>query len=303
MRKLFLLLIVFSAFSIVFAEDVGAKLNSINVEILINSDLSVDEFVTVTGFNNYTVNSSYLYVFLNDIPDDLIVTDENGTVLNQTSFVANGIFTIRILDTISPKSSKTYTLKYSNDDIIQRFDNNFVFSYYFTSYYNLSDFSLELVLPKGFGITQKDINTISPPSSRIFSDGQQIILAWEQGINYLESNIYLVFFERIAFGLFSLWWIIGSVLLGAGIGAGVTYYLLKRKRKDIVTMALIRDEKLVVDYVLDHDNEVFQNDVGKALDFSKPKLSKIVHNLEDKKILKVSPAGRKNKISVNKKVL
>ena len=137
-----------------------------------------------------------------------------------------------------------------------------MFSYSFTSYYVLNEYNLELVLPKGFGITQKDVNTVSPPSSRIFSDGQQIILEWNEVLEYLEDSNYLVFFERIAFSNFSPAWSILFFIIGGGVGSVCMYYFLKRKRKDIVTMALTRDEKLVVDYVL-NNNDVFQNEVGK----------------------------------------
>jgi uncharacterized membrane protein len=68
-------------------------------------------------------------------------------------------------------------------------------------------------------------------------------------------------------------------------------------------MALARDEKRVVDYVLKQGKEVFQNDIGKALDLSKPKLSKIIHKLKSKKILLITHSGRKNKISINKEIL
>ncbi len=303
MKKLVFLLLLLFLTSHGFAEAVGASVDSINIRVVINSDLSVDEEIIVNSINTYSTNSSYMYFFLSDLPEDLTITDENNNEYNYTSFVANGIYTLRLIDELMPNCSKIYYFSYSNNDIVQKFDRNHIFSYLFTSYYNISDFSLELVLPRGFGITQKDINTVSPPSSRIFSDGQQIIIEWVGGMNYLDTNTYLVFFERLAFSNFGIGSLITAVIIGFIIGGGLTYYFLKRRRKEIVTMALTKDEKNIVDFILSNNNDVFQNNVGKELDFSKPKLSKIIHNLQDKNILSVSPSGRKNKLRVNKRVL
>ena len=305
MKKLFLIMMLFLCIQIIFAEDagVGAEVSGLSVETVINSDLSVAERITVEAFNSRSINSSYLYIFLSDIPENLQISNVNNTLLNYSSFIANGIYTIRLIDTIPSNSSKEYYLDFSNDNTVQRFDKTYVFSYVFNSYYDLNDVSFKLVIPVGFGIAVQEGNNISPPTSRLFSDGQQIIIEWIEDLNYLETRTFLVFFEKIAFSSFSIWFLLLAAVAGFIMGGGAVYFALKRKSKSIVTMALTKDEKSLVDYVLANNNSVFQNDIEKSLDFSKPKLSKIVHNLKEKNIILICPKGRKNEIEVNKEIL
>jgi len=204
MKKILCFVIMCFIVSVGFSEDFGAKIRSIHSKVIIDSDLKVNQETVIGAFNDRSVNASYVYVFLSDLPKDLLILDEQEQEVNYTSFVANDIYTIRILDEIEPNNLKYYTISYSNNQLVQWIDNNYyLFSYSFTSYYVLNEYSFELVLPRGFGITQKDVNTVSPPSSRIFSDGQQIILEWNEVLEYLENTNYLVFFERIAFSNFS----------------------------------------------------------------------------------------------------
>ncbi|PIU62979.1 hypothetical protein COS83_01410 [archaeon CG07_land_8_20_14_0_80_38_8] len=303
MKKAVLVLLPLLLIGAVFAEDAGGAVKSMNMEITINSDLTVTQTLNIEVVNTRTMKTSYIYIFLSDTPSNLQIIDENNTVLNYTSFVANNIYTIRLLDEIMPNSSKNYILKYNNEGIVQKFDNNYIFSYSFTSYYELEDFTIRLILPKGFGITLKEGNTVSPPTSRLFSDGQQVMIEWTEQVDYLETKTYLVFFERIALITYSIGLLFLTGLTCFMLGVTAAYFVLKRRRKDIVTMALTADEKKVVDYVLEKGSNVYQNDAGKALDFSKPKLSKIVHNLEDKNIIKLTPSGRKNTITINKEIL
>lgn len=303
MKKFLILLIILSVISACFAQEGGAKVESISADIIINHNLTVNQILMVEGVNNHNMNTSYIYIFLSDVPKDLKLKGENGVIVNYTSFVANGVFTLRVLDQIAPNSSKTYTLSYSNDNVLQSFDENYVFSYPFTSYYSLESFDLKLFLPTGYGITRKESNTVSPPTSRLFSDGQQVIIEWVDELDYLDTNTYLVFFERITTNNIPVSYMAITGILCFFAGAAITYVILKRKRKEIVTMALTKDEKSIVDYVIKEGNEAFQNDIGKALDFSKPKLSKIIHKLEDKNIIMLTPCGRKNKIKINDEIL
>ncbi len=288
-RHLFLFLITVSI-GMAFSE--GAVVTGMGVDIHIDSHLVSHEKVIVQANNFHNVNSTYVYLFLSDKPSSVKIYDVNHTSINFSSYIANGVFVIRIMDIIAPNSSKLYYLEYDNS-LIRRFDKTYMFNFLFTSYYNLSTFSLRVFLPKGYTITREEGNTIFPPTSMLFSDGQQIIVQWKHPLVYLETYNYMVFFEKVAVSSYSFVWLIVCGLCGAIIGGLIVYYRMRSYKKEIVTMALSRDEKLVVDFVMNH-KEVSQKEIAIALDFSKPKLSKIVHNLESKGIVKLIHKGREN---------
>ncbi len=290
----FLLLLGFSI-GVSFSE--GAVITGMGIDIHIDSHLVSHEKVIVQANNFHDVNSTYVYLFLSDKPDSIKIYDVNNTVLNFSSYIANGVFVIRIMDTIAPNSSKLYYLEYENN-LVRRFDNTYMFNFFFTSYYNLSTFSLRVFLPEGYTITREEGNTIFPPTSMLFSDGQQIIVQWKHQLTYLNTYNYIVFFEKVPVSSYSLVWLLLSGLCGAVVGGATVYYYMKSHKKEIVTMALNRDEKLVVDFVMNH-GEISQKEIAIALDFSKPKLSKILHNLESKGIVRLIHKGRENIVKIS----
>lgn len=300
-RNVIILLVLFFFPGLVFAQ-LTASVESMNIVLDLSTTTASTETMTITAINNYDEPTDTIYVLFNNAPYNLDVTNENGFMMNYSVLLTNGVYSVKINEVIAPNSSEIFILSFSNN-AVESIEEYFLMSYSFTSYYSLDDFYLRILLPSGYGITQKEGSSISPQPSRLYSDGQQIIVEWIEPINYLESNAYFLFFEELSTSTTSIGSFILFVLIGFILGFAVSYVWLKRKSKEIITMALTPDEKNIIDLLMRTKKDIFQNDIGKKLDFSKPKLSKIIHVLENKKILIVIPAGRRNKIELNKEIL
>lgn len=306
MKKIILIIILCNLLLLTLSGsfcETNTKLLNLDIELTINPDLTINTLITTKVYNNSTKVSKYFYLFVSDQPDEIVIVDEQGNNINFTKYRVNNGLSIKIEDIIKSNESKIYTLTYLSKGLIQKYKNNFLFSYNYKSAYELPNFNLKLILPKGYGTTSEVLDPISPPTSRLFSNGQQIMIEWDNGLHYLETNSYSVFFEKINVISFSL--IIGIIffILGSIFGGIILYFFMKKNNKGFVAMALSIDEKKVLDFIIEVGNKAFQKDIGKAIDFSKPKLSKIITQLKNKKIIFSKRDGRKNLIIINNKIL
>ncbi|VVB75204.1 Uncharacterised protein [Candidatus Tiddalikarchaeum anstoanum] len=301
MKRLIILTILsLMLFKLSFGLD--AEVTSFHITLDLTTGVS-SETISVTANNPYNESTNTLYVLLEDSPYRLEINDGTNRIMNFSSFVTNGVFTIKVYDVIPSNSSKVYNLVFLNDKVVRPIEDYYLMTYSFNSFYDDDDFSMIVKLPSGFGITQRDGGSVSPQPSHLYSDGQQIIIEWNERIEYGESGSYMVFFEKLTTPSVSFegFVIVGFICFVAGFV--LSQIMSRRKRKEIVAMTLTGDEKKVVDLVLKSKTILYQNDIEKGLDFSKPKLSKIIHFLETKSIIFVTPVGRKNKIELNKKMI
>ncbi|MDP2673041.1 MAG: hypothetical protein Q8O84_04480 [Nanoarchaeota archaeon] len=176
------------------------------------------------------------------------------------------------------------------------------------------EFIFVLKLPLGYIIPEdsdKDKSFfISPEADKIYSDGQRIILKWEEK-ELNEKFEVSVISEQIA-NLFNLNFILIIALI-----VGILFYVLyikKIKKKKQVTAIkrkkgkskteileghLMESEKKIIDELKNADKkELWQKQLQLKTDFSKAKLSRIIRNLEARNIIQKIPFGNTNKIKL-----
>ncbi|MFH0954655.1 MAG: hypothetical protein V1777_00955 [Candidatus Micrarchaeota archaeon] len=101
------------------------------------------------------------------------------------------------------------------------------------------------------------------------------------------------------------------ILIGIIIGAIVFFFMSSRmenKEKELqkVTSALVqflgKDEKLVVQKLLDSQGQVLQADVSRIAGVGKLKSHRIIQRLSDRGVIIIEPFGKTNRIRLNKEL-
>lgn len=146
---------------------------------------------------------------------------------------------------------------------------------------------------------------LSPTPQEVYSDGQQIILSWEQtGQEFpISAVMRKVITQPIA-------WIIATILSLLVAAGAVVYIVLRKpqtkvvkvkpkakKKPKAVVPTLIDNEQQVVNY-LKENGQVWQKQIQQATGFSKAKVSRVIRNLEARGVIEKTPYGNTNKISL-----
>ncbi len=93
-------------------------------------------------------------------------------------------------------------------------------------------------------------------------------------------------------------YLIAGILLGAAGFAAVSR--IKKARDRVSYTLLTRDEENIVRVILEGGGELMQDQLPKKTSFSRPKISRIVSDLEGRGILSKEPNGRTQKLQVKK---
>jgi uncharacterized membrane protein len=90
--------------------------------------------------------------------------------------------------------------------------------------------------------------------------------------------------------------------MAAAVGVFIGGYLMaKRKRQgEVVRVFLNPDEKYVVDFIRGQGGEVLQQEIWRAneVGFSRPKVSRIIADLEERGIIKREPYKKTFKVKM-----
>ncbi|VVB81867.1 Uncharacterised protein [uncultured archaeon] len=165
---------------------------------------------------------------------------------------------------------------------------------------------VSIKLPLGYIIPrEKDKDEdfyVTPQATDTYSDGQRIILYFEQ--KGQEFPISIVARQVVATQ--TGWMIAAFTAITIAI---ITSYIVvhqrrrtkqKQKKKTIIVPTLIDNEQKVVNF-LKENGEVWQKQIQQATQFSKAKVSRIVRNLEERGVITKTIYGNTNKIALKTK--
>lgn len=201
------------------------------------------------------------------------------------------------------------SIKYETSYPIASVGENTLFHYTDKLPYAADSQRVTLTLPVGYIIPRergKDESFyISPKPSDVYSDGQRIILQWEQEGQELPITVLARKVIGPPFG-----WIATTVLSALVAAVLAVWFVLgirkatkqksMRKRKAVVVPALIDNEQRIVEF-LKQNGEVWQKQILGATGFSKAKVSRLIRNLEQRGVITKTVYGNTNKISLKQK--
>jgi uncharacterized membrane protein len=164
---------------------------------------------------------------------------------------------------------------------------------------------VSIKLPLGYIVPrEKDKDEdfyVNPKTTDTYSDGQRVILYWEQKGQELPISVV----ARQVVGTQAGWMIATFIAIAAAI---ISSYIVihqrratkpKQKKKTVIVPTLIDNEQKIVNF-LKENGEVWQKQIQQATTFSKAKVSRILRNLEERGVITKTIYGNTNKISLKK---
>lgn len=222
----------------------------------------------------------------------------------QTAREADTLFHIPYREPLVERDSKIMYIEYDKSDCVRRADDSYELSTRFSLLSDTALFRLTLILPEGYVLPvelDKEPSQLRPvisPNAIIRTDGRKLEFEWERrDLASEESLWYFVRFNPIARSSTPYWAVAAAIAVAAAFRIGQSFPRAVRKPRTF-GFVLRDDERKVVEALLESGGEVKQNDLARIVEYSKAKVSYMVRDLEKRGILKKSPLGRTNRITL-----
>lgn len=181
------------------------------------------------------------------------------------------------------------------------------------------NFHYSVKLPPGKIINLNDTTNIIPNGPHITTDGQGIIVNWDEQNPGLPKIYHITYKGHEDLEVSELsdelkeWNVIVlmilTLIIGFTSGWLIKMYSTKNKKliKEIDAMQLPAslfnpDEKKIINTIKENKGQIKQKDLGKQLNWSKSKVSSIITNLEYKKVIRREKHGRNYDIFLEKDI-
>ena len=190
-----------------------------------------------------------------------------------------------------PEGSHTVLFTFESTYPLLFFDGRTLFSHRIevdTAY-----FLFTIALPKGYVV--EDARFITPEPDRIYSDGQRIILSWDEQDHTGLFDVSV--FMAPVVNSYSFFWSLVVALLLAASGY---FFFLRRKRRLIKNFfsffdILLENERKVLDALL-RDGTLWQKQLQITTGLSKVKLSRLLQSMEKRGLVRREAYGTSNRI-------
>ncbi len=235
----------------------------------VKETITIDFANATTGEINYTLGAFARNVVVTDgvkaVPFHLV--NENG---------------VEIL-VITAQEVKRLEIDYTIAEVIFKSDS--IYHFFTELSFAADQLTARVKLPAGYGLFD---NSYNPAGADIVSDGQRVILVW----NNLPSSVFFsVKFVQLNQGTP----VIAGLAAILVIAIAVFYFYYKKRVKQEFVKGFRDDERKVVEYMQQHRYAV-QRDVQKMFIFSRAKATRVIHVLEKKGLIKKKRYGRTNKL-------
>ncbi|MEE9525641.1 MAG: hypothetical protein V3V78_03495 [Candidatus Woesearchaeota archaeon] len=291
MKKLFILFVLLLTINIVYAIDIdnyNSEFNIVKNKVVVDTEI---EFATkVAGTYDFTLPEDFeaLSVYIDDNPAPYNLQN------NKLILVLKG--------------DSKISFNYVTEEFVDK--TNFLINMNFD--YDIDNLKISLILPEGSSlkkpITQGDLTSgsIYPQPTQATTDGRSLIFIWEktdikQGD---ETSIFTQIQPKtniIPFILIPL-----AIIL---ILIGIILFRKKRieikekiivQKEDYVEKHLKPDEEQIINVLKLKEGSCEQGTLRIATNFSKAHLSRLLKELEDRKVIKKEKRGKKNLVFLKK---
>ncbi len=301
MKKIGFIVILFILLLPVNVYAISYKFSNYSMNVEIGQTSVINETVSFTMQNigespialvEYSITSKPLSLGIYDSKGPLNYTIENGNTV-----------VIRLREPLKNGTSESIKINFELSGFVADFKEDKILSFSYIPEANITAFSLIVKLPPRSTLASEikksgeSLSAVYPSPTMIYTNGKRIILEWQrEQLKSGESFRVFVMYSNLSKRNYSPLW----VLFGLLIGTVLTYFVIRGKNKNIARMVLLGDEEKIYELLLASDGEILQEEIVKTTGFSKAKVSKLVRNLESKKIIKKEPYRRTNKLMLKK---
>ncbi len=179
-----------------------------------------------------------------------------------------------------------------------------IFTHRFSIIQATDRFSITIRLPFGTALAESSkldgtgLNPFEPQGGRQGSDGRRIFVEWDYEKPSLgDTSDFAVVYEQVQPVDFNVFIVIVAGVVIAFLAFLVFFF--RRGRVEDMLPVLTENERRVMELVL-RDKQIDQRKIVKETDFSKAKVSRIIHDLEKRGLIEKRIKGRNNVISLKK---
>jgi uncharacterized membrane protein len=253
---------------------------SVTIEI---SEEKVHEKITITLEKYYSLEI-FEYSFLYPL-ENLQVYDSYGNIDHE---IRNDLL-LCYLD-ISGLQPYTFTIEFDTPGYISPVkEGKWVFSPIFQFSVPVQNFSIEIVIPSEMAV----VSPIYPVPTSFYSYRETLVVKWKKDV-LEEGEEFLILLGYKPVGSPSdqhaLMYYGAAAFLA--FGAGLYVGRRKKPRPEFV----VADERVILDTIREAGGKIIQSDLVKNTDFSKAKVSKILSELEERKVIRKEKYKRTNLI-------
>ncbi len=290
MRKFFLI----SIFLVVLTPSVfGLRLENYDVLVDIREDV-VHETVKL----DFTSKETKFDLFVLAPVSNLKVIGDSGKSLS--CFVERQ--TLGDLIVCENFDERGLTMDFDVHGLIEKKKNFRIFSYLYILTRPTENFHLKVKLPVGsvFADEKKlegtGLKPFKPLGGVQGTDGRRIFIEWELKKPPLGQSLDVqVIFEPSVELSPS---IMAITIAAVAIMLGIFFFMSRGKPTIETVMTILNDDEKKVVNLLMEKGVLTQKQIARECDFSKPKVSRLVTNLEERGIVEKRPVGRTNKVKL-----
>ena len=245
--------------------------------------------VDSTALVSQSIKTDFADKIVLKLPEDAKITDIS---------VENYTFKDGILEA---RTDGEFRLKYLTGELIEKADNYYLVQKTLFPF-DTEDFKMKVILPESAVLDNPES---AYPSPKITSNGVNIILEWEKsGLKKGDSFAVFVIFKKASK---YNWFAIGLIVAIIIAAAFTTLRSIKRtkigkpkdktrKKTEPEELHLLESESAVMSALKRLGGEAWQKQLQIQTGFSKAKLSRVIRDLEARKLIRKIPLGNTNKI-------
>lgn len=305
--KRILLILVLSFFLISpTIEAVEYSFSEYTIDVTLEDGKGINEEISFTIKNAGKEPISWVEYDLISTPTELAVSDDEGD-LNYLIETPRRVI-IQLRKPLLEDEAENVILSFAMEGVVVQYEDKSIFTMSYTPETDISNFKFVVRLPpRGTLVSEvrrtgESISSVYPVPSRIYSDGERIIVEWIEE-ELLAPEDFRVFLMYTTTDEREMLPALTGIAIGLLLGLSITYYYFKKhhaKKMEVTRLVLGEDEKKIYDLLVAHDNMILQDGIAKETDFSRAKISKLVRRLEEKRIIKKEPYRKTNRLLLKK---
>ncbi len=225
------------------------------------------------------------------------------------------LITSNFRNPLQPGAEESLTIEFDTFELVSFMEGEYIFSALFSPPGGSSRLGLRIAFPRGMGlpnpVSSGARTDIAPLPHQTISDGTTTTFVWNvesvdglavfiryspliQSTTTIPTTVTTTLLHTPQKEDSKIYWLLVSVLLAIIL---IGYYRFRRGREGLEhkTEFMKDDERIIIDLVRENDG-IVQKRLGDHTGFSKAKVSKIISELEKRKIVRVERVGRRNKL-------
>ncbi len=199
------------------------------------------------------------------------------------------------------------SLIFNTEGLVRHTGDHYYFEDSLDAPYSTGNMVYNAKLKEGFVLIDEDLDTpfqrFLPDYGQENTDGRRIYVIWSQEDvqkgNGIRPRVSFERTEEVVRDLNEAYIVLlGAVLVLLMIAVGAR---LGTEDVETIPDALKEDERKIMKIIEDSGGEIKQKRIVNAVDFSKAKVSRLVHDLKDRGLLETEKVGRTNRVKLKKR--